>query len=142
MSQNKNNLSAFVRYDGSGRVIPGSNILQKNKPKVGDWKQTQAYQCCDPSCAIPVYSTDFIVPDVVSSSEGLTFLFDTAPDVTIQVQLYSCELNRQSGTIYTIPPLAVNFEAFFTTAEINGACNLGVRRVCGPSYFSNWLYES
>lgn len=42
-------LKAFVRYDGSGRVIPGSLILQRSKPKVGDWKQIDAYECCNPT---------------------------------------------------------------------------------------------
>ena len=31
-------LKAFVRYDGSGRVVAGSLILRKNKPKVGRWQ--------------------------------------------------------------------------------------------------------
>jgi len=35
------NLKAFVRYDGSGRVVAGSLILRKNKPKVGRWKRFQ-----------------------------------------------------------------------------------------------------
>lgn len=45
---NNQKLKAFVRYDGSGRVIPSSLILRKNKPKVGYWVQVQAYECCDP----------------------------------------------------------------------------------------------
>lgn len=48
MASNKKDLKAFVRYDGTGRVIPGSLILQRFKPKVGDWKRIQAYECCDP----------------------------------------------------------------------------------------------
>lgn len=45
---NNQKLKAFVRYDGSGRVIPSSLILRKNKPKVGYWVQVQGYECCDP----------------------------------------------------------------------------------------------
>ena len=44
---NQRNLKAFVRYDGSGRVVSGSLILRKNKPKVGNWQQVQGYQCCN-----------------------------------------------------------------------------------------------
>lgn len=56
---NRKDLKAFVRYDGTGRVIPGSLILQRSKPKVGDWKQIDAYECCNPTTsttttAIPV----------------------------------------------------------------------------------------
>lgn len=40
-------LKAFVRYDGSGRVVAGSLILRKNKPKVGRWYEIPAYECCN-----------------------------------------------------------------------------------------------
>lgn len=39
-------LRAFVRYDGSGRIVAGSLILRKNMPKVGKWKEIDAYECC------------------------------------------------------------------------------------------------
>jgi hypothetical protein len=42
-------LRAFVRYDGSGRVIPGSMVLRKNKPKVGRWQEITTYECCNPT---------------------------------------------------------------------------------------------
>jgi hypothetical protein len=45
---NKKDLKAFVRFDGSGRVVAGSLILRRKKPKVGNWVQIQAYECCDP----------------------------------------------------------------------------------------------
>lgn len=44
-SINKRDLKAYVRYDGSGRVVPGSLILRRNKPKVGNWQQVQGYEC-------------------------------------------------------------------------------------------------
>jgi hypothetical protein len=43
---NKRDLKAFVRYDGSGRVVAGSLILRKQKPKVGKWTEIQGYECC------------------------------------------------------------------------------------------------
>src|SRR6478752_2436298 len=48
MATNQKNLRAYVQYDGSGRVIPGSLVLRKNKPKVGNWVEMRAYECCDP----------------------------------------------------------------------------------------------
>jgi hypothetical protein len=44
---NQRDLKAFVRYDGSGRVVAGSLILRKNKPKVGRWEEIPAYECCN-----------------------------------------------------------------------------------------------
>ncbi len=49
MSSNKRDLKAFVRFDGSGRVVAGSLILRKNKPKVGKWQQIIGYECCNPT---------------------------------------------------------------------------------------------
>ena len=51
---NKRDLKAFVRFDGSGRIVAGSLILRKNKPKVGKWHEIQAYECCN---YIPTTST-------------------------------------------------------------------------------------
>ena len=44
---NQRNLKAFVRYDGSGRVVASSLILRKNKPRVGRWYQIPEYLCCN-----------------------------------------------------------------------------------------------
>lgn len=42
----KRSLKGFVRYDGAGRVIPGSFILAAKKPLVGNWEEIDAYLCC------------------------------------------------------------------------------------------------
>lgn len=57
MASNRRTLKAYVRYDGSGRVIPGSLVLQSSKPKVGNWRRIQAYKCCDPF----IESGDFLL---------------------------------------------------------------------------------
>lgn len=48
MATNKKDLRAYVRFDGTGRVIPSSVILARFKPKVGNWKEIKTYQCCGP----------------------------------------------------------------------------------------------
>lgn len=48
------NLKAYVRYDGSGRVVPGGNILNRFKPKVGNWKEIDKNLC---DCCIPLFIT-------------------------------------------------------------------------------------
>lgn len=50
-------LNAYVRYDGSGRVVPGSLVLRKNKPTVGRWVEVPAYECCNPTTTIPPTTT-------------------------------------------------------------------------------------
>lgn len=46
---NRRDLKAYIRYDQQGRVIAGSLVLRKNKPKVGNWKEVQGYLCCEPT---------------------------------------------------------------------------------------------
>jgi len=41
-------LRSFARYDGNGRLVPGSNILTREKPKTGNWVEGLAGICCDP----------------------------------------------------------------------------------------------
>jgi hypothetical protein len=42
-------LKAFVRIDGSGRVVAGSLILQASKPRVGNWREIDSELCCNPT---------------------------------------------------------------------------------------------
>jgi len=54
-SINKRPLKAFVRFDGSGRVVSGSLVLRRNKPKVGNWQEIVAYECCNPTTTVKSY---------------------------------------------------------------------------------------
>lgn len=54
-SIDKRPLKAYVRYDGSGRAVASSLVLRRSKPKVGKWKEIQAYECCEQSlCKEPM----------------------------------------------------------------------------------------
>ena len=46
-SNNNNKLKAFVRFDGSGRIVPSSLIVQAFKPKVGNYQEIDAKECCN-----------------------------------------------------------------------------------------------
>ena len=63
-----NKLKAYVRYDGTGRVIAGSLILQRFKPKVGNWKEIEANECCNPE-PLPSNCIEF----VVNTADGIGF---------------------------------------------------------------------
>ena len=59
MATNNRPLKAYVRYDGSGRAVSSSLIWRKNKPKVGNWKEVQGYECCnDVTLTYEVADTD------------------------------------------------------------------------------------
>ena len=47
MASNKRDLKAYARFDGTGRIVPGSLVLRRAKPKVGKWQEIQGYQCCN-----------------------------------------------------------------------------------------------
>jgi hypothetical protein len=49
MATNNRPLKAYVRFDGTGRIVPGSLVLRRNKPKVGKWQEVAAYECCNPT---------------------------------------------------------------------------------------------
>ena len=50
-------LRAFIRIDGSGRVIPGAPIFQANKPKVGEWREIPLYYRGDPAYSTTTTTT-------------------------------------------------------------------------------------
>jgi hypothetical protein len=64
MTPNKRDLKAFVRYDGSGRVVAGSLILRRKKPKVGKWKEIEGYECCNPLVNIVSETAREITPSM------------------------------------------------------------------------------
>lgn len=48
----KRPLKAYVRFDGTGRIVPSSLILRRKKPKVGKWIEIPAYECCEPTTTV------------------------------------------------------------------------------------------
>ena len=63
-SNNNNKLKAFVRFDGSGRIVPSSLIVQAFKPKVGNYVEIDAKECCNPVSQLILYFTPESYPIV------------------------------------------------------------------------------
>ena len=42
---NNNKLRAFVRYNEYNKIVPGSLVVQRIKPKNGIWKEIDAVLC-------------------------------------------------------------------------------------------------
>jgi hypothetical protein len=70
MTPNKRDLKAYSRFDGTGRIVPGSTVLRRNKPKVGNWKETQAYECCSPDLNTS-YRCCIAIQAIADSESGL-----------------------------------------------------------------------
>ena len=94
-SNNNNKLKAFVRFDGSGRIVSSSLIVQAFKPKVGNYKEIDAKECCNytttttTTVAPTTTSTTTVAPTTTTSTTvaptttttttaGPTVLFRTA----------------------------------------------------------------
>ena len=61
---NSRPLKAYVRFDGSGRIVAGSLILRRKKPKVGEWVEIPAYECCNPTTT----STTTVAPTTTTTT--------------------------------------------------------------------------
>ena len=95
-------LKAFVRYDGSGRIVPSSVILAANKPKVGNWKEIDANECCNPVSQLILYFTPesypIVDPTINLFCDGISdYSFGaggyTATDLTSLIQILQDEPN-------------------------------------------------
>jgi hypothetical protein len=80
-SINKRPLKAFVRYDGTGRVISGSLILNRFKPAVGNWEEIDAYECCNPTTTTTSTSSTSTTT-TTSTSTSTTTTTTTRPVTT------------------------------------------------------------
>jgi len=142
---NKKDLKAYVRYDGTGRVIAGSLILQRAKPKVGNWQEIQGYECCDPSCPNPVYGEDWILFNITEVYGGYIFDFSINPfeyNIELQFQFLDCD-DVPIGEIITInQSTEYEYNFFVSDALLENFCgNLRTRRVCGFNYQSAWVID-
>lgn len=70
MTPNKRDLKAYVRFDGTGRIVAGSLVLARTKPKNGTWKEIEAYECCVPSAETP-YTCCIAIQAIANEESGL-----------------------------------------------------------------------
>ena len=69
---NRKDLKAYVRYDGNGRVVAGSLVLRRSIPKVGNWKEVPAYECCAPTTTTSTSSTTTTTTSTSSTTTTTT----------------------------------------------------------------------
>jgi len=120
MTPNKRDLKAFVRFDGSGRVVSSSLILRKQKPKVGKWMEVQAYQCCNgpsvittPGDTLP--STNFSVSIACDGTEQNVSFVLVGAFTTITAVVAA--LNLQFGFIGTFSVAENGTDIIVTLSE-------------------------
>lgn len=108
---NQRNLKAFVRYDGSGRVVAGSLVLRRKKPKVGNWKEVPAYESGG-SSGPSIVSIEAIVGFDVCMGMGSTQTFyydESIQPLGVGTALYNdAELTQPA----TMEPMGYNSPSF------------------------------
>jgi hypothetical protein len=94
MTPNKRDLKAYARFDGTGRIVPGSLVLRRTKPKVGTWTEVQAYECCNPpvetsyTCCVAIQA----IADSESGQYGFTLqTVNGGPNLTGTIHWSSTE---------------------------------------------------
>ena len=101
MTPNKRDLKAYSRFDGTGRIVPGSTVLRRNKPKNGNWKEVQAYECCN-SGGTFIYVTDFMQENLFTDEFFGTLVsficYDVLPEFTSSTSGTSFFNESSSGT--------------------------------------------
>jgi hypothetical protein len=118
MATNNRPLKSYIRYDGSGRAVSSSLIWRKNKPKVGNWKEVQGYECCNPVSGLSntIVTTTLQYPEINFLSftlEGcfgranISILAQTPDNILLSGQALADFLNEQLGYLgnftYTAP---------------------------------------
>jgi len=87
----KRPLKAYVRFDGTGRIVPSSLILRRKKPKVGNWMEIPAYECCEPTTS----STSSSTTTTTSSSSSTT----TTTSTTTALPVCFCYTVTNEGLV-------------------------------------------
>jgi hypothetical protein len=77
----KRPLKAYVRFDGTGRIVPSSLILRRKMPKVGKWVEIPAYECCNETTT----STSTTVAPTTTSTTSSTSSSTTTTTSTTQL---------------------------------------------------------
>jgi hypothetical protein len=109
---NNNKLKAYVRYDGSGRVIAGSLILQRSKPKVGNWQEIDANECCNDVPTVLTFLVDGNLPLVL-------------PAVTIYCDGVQVDYAFTDTEVTTVSELAAALNAATNTRQFGTYSNAG-----------------
>jgi hypothetical protein len=135
-SNNNNKLKAFVRFDGSGRIISSSLIVQAFKPKVGNWKEIDAKECCNyttttsTTTVVPTTTTTTVVPTTTTTTTGIpvVWFFDYS-SVSSEVV---CNGEGVFVTAYSSTTPLVNGMVLYTNSTLTIPVNNGWYLNPGP----------
>jgi hypothetical protein len=127
--------STMVRYDGRGRIIPGSNILKKGqKPQEGKWQKKDAYECCNTTTNTttvnPVAIGTFLEGGIIASDtiiEGRVMIADLN-DLGLNVWATGTtfSLGTQAGLTEGQPNTDLILAQGYPTPNAASVCRVGI----------------
>ena len=148
MATNKRDLKAYSRFDGTGRIVPGSLVLRRTKPKNGNWKETQAYECCNNNtgCSLPPVLLSYNISEVNFSTVIYFYLYcndvvilttSFSPAESITPEQYVESLNSSYGWtgVFTLNGDVIDYELNGCLAPImcsDGELTFDVQNPSGP----------
>jgi hypothetical protein len=124
MATNNRPLKAYVRFDGSGRIVAGSLILRKNKPKVGKWQEIPAYECCNyttttTTTVAPTTTTSTTVaPTTTSTTTPFPGYYTYQFGAGQSTSSVACAETVSAITVYTIDSPPTVFTTFYTDTDL------------------------
>lgn len=114
---NQSKLKAWVRYDGTGRVVTAGPIFQANKPKVGNWRQINANLCCNSSNTTTTTTTQGggggVTPTAFVKGYWTGTYYSCTTTTAGNLVFYSASTDVQAG-------ITVFSDATLTTPVTNG----------------------
>lgn len=134
MSSNKRDLKAYVRYDGSGRVVAGSLILRKKMPKVGKWIEIQTYECCNTTTT-----------STTTTNLNTILLYDLGEPISLNnpaVSMYCDAIQVDYGYVHLVGPYA-SIDAIVTALNLDVTTNIfGIFSNAGGGLIQLSVYPS
>ena len=123
---NKRDLKAYSRFDGTGRIVPGSTVLRRQKPKVGNWKEVQAYECCNVAQVPVLVNTETVsfpaayCSMMIYAQDGnwsqplFSYTESSAADIDALAAVFNTELSNLGkfsvvgGNLYLTPSIQIS----------------------------------
>ena len=128
MAKYDRRLRAFVRFDGSGRVIPSSVVLRKSKPRVGRWQEIVGYECCeDVTVSFVLADPNLTNATLTLTCNGTTIAspMETGVDTTSDAEVLTA-LNTAFSAFGTFAnPSATNFTLTVSQEQKRALCPQG-----------------
>lgn len=146
-------LKAYVRYDGSGRVVAGSLVFRKKKPKNGRWSEISSNLCCNASGSTTTTTTQGgggVTPTAFVKGYWLNEYDSCNTTMAGELLFYSASTSIQAGiTVFqdaalTIP-VTQGYVIYVTetmSAYLVGAGGLLSVRQCYFGQYYNGDYNS